>query len=74
MARIIFNDFQAYNDARLSELKTIEVGSPIFETDEQGLLTGRFIVDHQFTAEQLKELGEKGIEVEAEIAAVEPSE
>lgn len=68
MARITFDTFQAYNEAKLADLKTISVGSPIFETDGQGLLTGRFIIDHQFTAEQLAELAESGIEIDAELA------
>lgn len=66
MARITFDTFQEYNAAKELPLETFVIGSPIFETDSEGLLTGRFIVDHQFTEAQLAELAGKGIEVDAE--------
>jgi hypothetical protein len=59
--RIIFETFEKFNAAKALELTTITIGSPIFETDAEGLLTGRYIVDHQFTAEQLEELSDYGI-------------
>lgn len=61
MAQIIFNNYQAYNTAKQLPLTTIVIGEPIYETDENGLLTGRFIIDHTFTAEQLEELASHGL-------------
>lgn len=63
--RIIFDTFEAYNEAKQLPLETISIGEPVYETAD-GLLTGRFIVDHQFTAEQVEELAGHGIGVERE--------
>jgi hypothetical protein len=56
MAQIIFNDYQAFNNAKDLPLTTIVIGEPIYEKTEEGHLTGRFIIDHFFTPEQLEEL------------------
>jgi len=66
MAQIIFETFEDYNAAKQLPLTTIAFGEPIYEVSE-GLLTGSFIVDHQFTGEQLAELAGFGIEPEVEI-------
>ena len=64
MAQIIFDTFEDFNAAKLLPLTTISIGEPIYERTEEGLLTGRFIIDHQFTVEQLAELAANGIEPE----------
>lgn len=64
--KIIFETFEDFNAAKQLELTTVAIGEPIYETID-GLLTGRFIVDHQFTSEQLEELAENGIEIQPEI-------
>ena len=66
MAQIIFNTFENYNAAKQLPLTTFVVGEPIYERTPEGLLTGRFIIDHQFTAEQLAELAEHDLFPEVE--------
>lgn len=60
MAKIIFNTYTDYNQAKELDLKTIVIGEPIIEIVD-GLLTGRFIVDHQFTQAQHEELASHGL-------------
>ena len=63
--RIVFDTYVAFNEAKQLPLTTITIGEPIYETID-GLLTGRYIIDHQFTPEQLAELNANGLTPEAE--------
>lgn len=66
MAQIIFETYEAFNTAKQLPLTTIAIGEPIYERTAEGLLTGRYIIDHQFTSEQLTELAANGIVPEVE--------
>lgn len=68
MAQIIFDTFEAFNNAKQLPLTTIVIGEPIYEVDENHLLTGRFIIDHQFTSEQVAELEANGLAISQEVA------
>ncbi len=81
--RITFETFEDYNAAKALNSPTITgegfdaivtpaaiqsftFGEPIYETVD-GLLTGRFIIDHAFTPEQLAELAANGLQPDVEI-------
>ena len=62
--RIIFSSYIDYNAAKGLALSTISIGEPVDELDENGLPTGRYIIDHGFTDEQIVELNSHSIYTE----------
>lgn len=61
MATYRFPTFQEYNEAKQLPLTTIVIGDPIYERDENGLLTGAFLVDTITTQAQHEELASHGL-------------